>query len=241
LLNTSEIQAVILAGGLGTRMRPWTETVPKPLIPVARKPFLQHQVELLVRHGVCNIVLLVAYLGEQIEQFFGDGVKFGCHIAYSYEGAPMGTGGALRNAEARLASQFLLINGDTYLDLPYAKFARDFRAGGSAALVAAYRPGPERSSLPADKVACNLALDATGKVLIYRKRHPEGLTHVDAGVIGLRKTVLDKIPAGVAYSLEEKVFPQLIAEGQMRAWVTEEPFYDMGSPEGLEALAKKLT
>jgi NDP-sugar pyrophosphorylase family protein len=235
------MQAVILAGGLGTRMRPWTETVPKPLIPVAGKPFLQHQVELLVRHDVCSIVLLVAYLGEQIEQFFGDGAKFGCHIAYSYENSPMGTGGALKNAEAMLASEFLLINGDTYLDLPYAKFARHFSAGSSSALIAAYRPQPRTSPLPADKVACNLALDAAGKVLIYRKKQPEGLTHVDAGVIALRKAVLDKIPAGVAYSLEEKLFPQLIAEGQVRAWITQEPFYDMGSPEGLEALAKKLT
>jgi NDP-sugar pyrophosphorylase family protein len=240
-LNPSELQAVILAGGLGTRMRPWTETLPKPLLPVSGKPFLQHQLELLVRRGISNIVLLVAYLGEQIEQFFGDGAKFGCRIAYSYESSPMGTGGALKNAEALLASDFLVLNGDTYLDLPYAEFARDFFSANVAAFLAAYRPNLENKLLPCDQVACNLALGPGGKVLIYRKRQPRGLTHVDAGVIALRRTILERIPSGVVFSLEEKIFPQLIAEGQMRAWITEEPFYDMGSPEGLQALTEKLT
>lgn len=240
-LKNSDIQAVILAGGLGTRMRPWTETVPKPMLPVAGKPFLQHQVELLVGHGVSDILLLVAYLGEQIEQFFGDGAKFKCRIAYAYEKFPMGTGGALKNAEARLAPQFLLLNGDTFLDIPYADFAGDFAAAGVDAMVAAYQPDARDQRLPADKVACNLALDSSGKVLLYRKKQPEGLTHVDAGVIALRKSILHRIPPGVVYSLEEMVFPQLIAEGQMCAWQTREPFYDMGSPEGLQALTKKFT
>src|SRR5262244_3757312 len=94
----SEMQAVILAGGLGTRMRPITETIPKPLIAVAGKPFLQHQLELLRRNGVKRDLLLVAYLGEQIENYFGNGAAVGCAIEYSYEPALLGTGGALKNA-----------------------------------------------------------------------------------------------------------------------------------------------
>ena len=240
-LDTPDIQAVILAGGLGTRMRPWTETVPKPMLPVGNKPFLQHQLELLVRHGVFNIVLLVAYLGQQIEQFFGDGAKFGCRLAYSFEPSLLGTGGALKNAETLLAPSFLLLNGDTYLDLPYRDFARNFSAGNVAAIVAAYQPNSHDARVPADRVAGNLAIDSTGKVLAYRKKQAQGLTHVDAGVIALRKAILDRIPVGVVYSLEEDVFPGLIAAGQMRAWITQEPFYDMGSPEGLQALVSKLS
>jgi len=222
-------------------MRPLTDTIPKPMIPVGSKPFLQHQIELLVRHGVADIVLLVAYLGGQIERFFGDGAQFGCRIAYSYEESPLGTGGALKNATPFLAPQFLLVNGDTYLDLPYDKMACDFAVANVCALIAAYRPNFRDGRLPADKVPCNLAVNMDGKVRIYRKKQPEGLTHVDAGVIALHKTILDRIPTGTVFSLEEQVFPQLIAEAQMYAWITPQPFYDMGSPEGLQALIEKFS
>jgi mannose-1-phosphate guanylyltransferase / phosphomannomutase len=222
-------------------MRPWTETVPKPLLAVGQKPFLQHQIELLVRRGIIEVVLLVAYLGEQIEAYFGDGKAFGCRISYSYEVSPLGTGGALKNAEGLLGREFLVVNGDTYLDIPYGEFSREFVAGDAAAIIAAYKPDTVNGTLPADKVSCNLAVDVAGKVRLYRKKQPEGLTYVDAGVLGMRKAVLEKMRAGEAFSLEETIFPQLIAEGQMRAWVTQEPFYDMGSPEGLKALVEKLS
>jgi len=222
-------------------MRPWTETVPKPLLVVGEKPFLQHQIELLVGHEITDVVLLVAYLGEQIEAFFGDGEKFGCRISYSYEPSPMGTGGALKNAESVLAEEFLVVNGDTYLDLPYTEFAREFAGGTAAALIAAYQPDATKGILPADKVSCNLAIDGDGKVLVYRKKQPEGLRYVDAGVLGLRKSTLSAMPGGKKFSLEEDIFPELIAAGQMRAWITKEPFYDMGSPEGMKALVEKLS
>ena len=221
-------------------MRPLTETIPKPMLLVAGKPFLQHQIELLVRHGIVDIVLLVGYLSEQVEQFFGKGERFGCRIAYSYEKSLLGTGGAVKNAEPLLASHFFLLNGDTYLDLSYEAMARDFRAANVSALVAAYRPD-SAGRLPSDRVACNLTIDTDGRVLAYRKKQPEGLTHVDAGVLALRKSVLDKFPDGAVLSLEQDIYPGWIAEGQMRAWVTREPFYDMGSPEGLAALAEKLS
>ena len=240
-MKAEKVQAVILAGGLGTRMRPWTETVPKPLLAVGEKPFLQHQIELLVRHGITDVVLLVAYLGEQIEEYFGDGKAFGCRISYSYEASPMGTGGALKNAEKLLGREFLVVNGDTYLDIPYREFAQEFATGDATAVIAAYKPDAVNGTLPADKVPCNLAVGVDRKVMLYRKKQPGGLNYVDAGVLGLRKAVLEKMRAGETFSLEENIFPRLIAEGQMRAWVTQEPFYDMGSPEGLKALVEKLS
>src|SRR4029077_9597920 len=115
----NSMQVLILAGGLGTRMRPITETIPKPMITVAGKPFLQHQLELLRGAGIAKVLLLVAYLGEQIREYFGDGAKFGCKISYSFEPAPLGTGGALKNAEAQLQDDFVLVNGDTYLGIDY--------------------------------------------------------------------------------------------------------------------------
>jgi N-acetyl-alpha-D-muramate 1-phosphate uridylyltransferase len=227
------MQAVILAGGLGKRMRPLTESVPKPMIEVRGKPFLQHQFELLGSFGIWRIVLLVAYLGEQIEKHFYDGAALGLHLSYSYEPEPLGTGGALKNAAALLDDEFLLLNGDTYLAIDYAGLSDAFRASEAMAMIVAYENSDAR-------VPSNLALTADGSVAVYRKRDPRGLTHVDAGVIALRREVLAEIPASSKCSLEEDIFPKLIERGQMKAWVTKEPFYDMGSPAGLEALAARL-
>src|SRR5579884_979643 len=118
------IQAVILAGGLGTRMRPHTETIPKAMLLVRGRPFIEHQIELLSVAGFRRFLLLVGWLGEQIEEQLGDGARFGVEIRYSYEPTPLGTGGALRNAADMLEPQFLLVNGDTLLAIDYPGLVR---------------------------------------------------------------------------------------------------------------------
>jgi NDP-sugar pyrophosphorylase family protein len=234
-------QAVILAGGLGTRMRPITETIPKPMIAVARKPFLQHQLELLSAAQISRALLLVGYLGEQIQQFFDDGAKFGIGISYSFEAFPLGTGGALKNAESHLPDHFILINGDTYLAIDYGALLGDFAEVNCAALIVAYeKPANASQDPPANRVPNNLAVGPDGMVTAYRKRNPEWMSHVDAGVIVLKKEILTRLPAGRVCSLEEETYPRLIEDREMRAWVTSEPFYDMGSPAGLAALEQKL-
>jgi NDP-sugar pyrophosphorylase family protein len=237
----NERQAVILAGGLGTRMRPITETIPKPMIAVAGKPFLQWQLELLRNAGIDRALLLVAYLGEQIEQYFGDGKKFGGHIGYSYETSPLGTGGALKNAEGMLQDWFVLVNGDTYLAIDYEKLVRDFLEANCAAMIVAYeKPALTAGDTPASGLPGNLGLGPDGMVTAYRKREPAGLNHIDAGVIVLKKETLLGLPVGQKCSLEEEIYPQLIARREMHAWVTLEAFYDMGSLAGLAALEAKL-
>ena len=235
------MQAVILAGGLGTRMRPITETIPKPMIAVAGKPFLQHQLELLSGAGTEKALLLVAYLGEQIQEYFGDGAKFGCDITYSFEPSPLGTGGALKNAEAQLQDDFVLVNGDTYLGIDYRGLAKEFAEADCSALIVAYeRPGIVSQYVPASGLPNNLGVDRDRIVTAYRKRNPEGLSHIDAGVVVLKKEILAGLRAGQKCSLEEEIYPSLIERGEMRAWMTHEPFYDMGSPAGLAALEEKL-
>ncbi len=225
------MQAVILAGGLGTRMRPITETIPKPMIAVAGKPFLQHQLALLSGAGIERVLLLVAYLGEQIQKYFGDGAEFGCNISYSFEPAPLGTGGALKNGEAELQDDFVLVNGDTYVGIDYRALVREFVEANCPALIVAYRKATTfPQDIPANLLPNNLGVNPDGVVTAYRKRNPEGLSHIDAGVIVLKKKILAGLRAGQECSLE----------GEMRAWVTREPFYDMGSPEGLAALEEKL-
>jgi NDP-sugar pyrophosphorylase family protein len=237
----NSMQAVILAGGLGTRMRPITETIPKPMITVAGKPFLQHQLELLSGARIERALLLVAYLGEQIQEYFGDGAKFGCKVSYSFEASPLGTGGALKNAEAQLQDRFVVINGDTYLAVDYRALVKEFAEANCSALIVAYEKLATISrEIPASILSNNLGVNSHGFVTAYRKRNPEGLSHIDAGVIVLKKEILEGLRTGQECSLEEEIYPSLIERGEMRAWVTYEPFYDMGSPSGLAALEEKL-
>ena len=115
------MQVAILAGGLGTRLYPLTEPVPKSMLLIEEKPFLQYQLELLAVHGVCKVVLCVGHLGEQIRDYFGAGSRFGMHIVYSDEKErALGTAGALKFAEDLLADQFFVLFGDSYLMLDYA-------------------------------------------------------------------------------------------------------------------------
>jgi len=241
-IHAPNAQAVILAGGLGTRMRPVTETIPKPMISVAGKPFLQHQLELLRACSIDRSLLLVAYLGERIEEYFGDGTNFRLNINYCYEPTPLGTGGALKNAEGMLQETFVLLNGDTYLEIDYSALVLKFAMLRCLALIVAYKkPSAGLSVLPADHVPNNLAVSRDGRVEAYRKHDAEGLTHIDAGAIVLGKEILKMFPLGQRCSLEEEIYPRLIANGEMYAWVTSEPFYDMGSPAGLAALEEKLS
>src|SRR5437763_8512465 len=133
-------QAVILAGGLGTRMRPMTEQVPKPMLPVNGRPFLYHQLRLLESRGFRRVLLLVGYLGEQIEGYFDSeaGATLEVGISYSYESSPLGTGGALRNAATKLDPAFVVLNGDTYLDVDYRRLCADFERGDCAGMTVAY-------------------------------------------------------------------------------------------------------
>jgi D-glycero-alpha-D-manno-heptose 1-phosphate guanylyltransferase len=233
-VDEASIQAVILAGGLGMRMRPLTEKTPKPMLLVRGKPFLYHQIALLKSHGLRKILLLVSYLGQEIERFFTNGCDLGVTIEYVYEPFPLGTGGALKNAEAQLDSQFVLLNGDTYLDIDYQALISSFRSCHCEGLIVAFEN-------QTGSFAGNLALSSEGSVTGYSKKDSRGMTHVDAGVIVLDKTVLQLIPSGQRCSLEEEIYPLLIQHRQLRAWPTSEVFVDIGNVGGLQLLARKLS
>lgn len=227
------MQAVILAGGLGTRLLPLTETVPKPMVPVAGVPYLVHQLRLLARQGFDDVVLLTGYLGEQIEQYFGDGGSLGLRIRYSQEREPLGTAGALRQAASLLDQDFLLIYGDSYLPIHYPAVTGRLRAASAQAVIVLYDNSIEDTS-----VRNNIAVDEDLVVIAYEKNSPrDDLKYVDAGVLSLRRSVLDFIPAALArVSLEEQVFPRLIEQRRMAGYVTAQRFYDIGTPERLKKI-----
>lgn len=226
-------QAVILAGGLGTRLRPLTDHLPKPMVEVCGKPFLEHQLLLLRKRGMKRVLLLTGYLGDMIEDYFGAGANFGMDISYSREARALGTGGALRNAVVKLEDTFLLLNGDTLLDIDYLKLVRRFGELETTGLIVAW---PNCDA----KLVSNISLDSDGRVLAYSKSGGEGLFFVDAGVAAYRRSVLDLIPAGEAVSLETDVLPKLIENKMLFGYRCTEPFYDMGSPGGIERLRRFL-
>jgi mannose-1-phosphate guanylyltransferase len=220
------MQAIILAGGRGERLRPLTDALPKPLAPVAGRPFLDFLLRFLRRQGIDEAVLLTGYLSEMIERQVGDGSAFGMTIRCVREKKPLGTGGALKNALPFLAEDFFFLNGDTLLPIDYRSLSSG--AASFAALLSVFpAAGTGR--------AANLKLSEGGKVLSYSRRPAGGgFTHVDAGAGLFRRSLADYFPAGDVFSLEDEVYPRLIERGLLGAFPSAEDFYDIGTPAGLK-------
>jgi NDP-sugar pyrophosphorylase family protein len=230
------MQAVILAGGLGTRLGLLTADTPKPMVPVAGVPYLEHQLRLLERQSIHDIVLLTGYLGNIVEDYFGDGSRLGLRIRYSRETTPLGTGGALRLAAPLLEEQFLVIYGDSYLPVDYQAVARALDQSGAVGLVVVYN-----NRLADTSVRNNIAVDAEGFVVRYDKEalNDATLDFVEAGVLAFRRSVIALIPEGCV-SLEKRTFGELIAVRQLYSWRTSRRFYDIGTPERLRIFEEYL-
>ena len=227
------MQAVILAGGLGTRLGDLTQRIAKPMVPVAGKPYLERQLALLRHQGITDIVLLTGYLGEQIESHFGDGSAFGLTIRYRRESTPQGTGGAVRDAVRLLATEFLLIYGDSYLPIDYAAVLRCLNEHPAALGVAVVYDNRESTTVPN-----NMALDDAGYVVRYAKeaaQTPE-LGYVEAGVLAFRRGIVDYLPPTGPVSLEKTAFPPLITRRRLLGFVTGQRFYDIGTPDRLQLI-----
>jgi len=232
-LEGKKMQVVILTGGEGTRLRPLTHTVPKPMVRVCGKPFLEHVLELVKSFGLIDVLILASYLGKQIEDYFGDGSCLGMSIKYSYEKTPLGTGGALKNAEEMLAESFILLNGDTLLPVDYRKLISRFQECDKTGLIVAYSN--------AENIArSNLRIGDGDVILSYNKESEDGMTHIDAGAIVLKKEILELIPGERMCSLEKEIFDQLIANDQLQAFRTDKRFYDIGSINGLKCIEQVL-
>jgi len=223
------MQVVILAGGKGTRLRPLTNNVPKPMVPIKGKPFLQHQMEFIRGFGLKDIVLLVGYFADQIIEYFGDGSKFNLNVQYSKETEPLGTGGALKNAQDQIAKEFLLLNGDTFLPIDYQDLLIHFHRNDTLATITVYN-NPEES------FKNNIAIGNSGLVVAYNKQESNEMKYVDAGALVLKKDALSLISGQGNCSLEEEIFPLMIDKMEMEAYITCQRFYDIGAIEGIRAV-----
>lgn len=220
------MQAVILAGGLGTRLRPLTETLPKAMVPVCGRPFLEHQLQYMRDHGVDDVVLCVGHLAHMIEQHFGDGRALGLRIRYGYErDRLLGTAGAVKNVEAFLEDAFFVVNGDTYPVVEFSQVMDSFLSRDRLGLMVVFRNENrwDRS---------NVITDGT-YVRVYSKgRELAGMVYIDFGVSAFRRAALAHIPAGEPADLSV-VYHALIAQRQLLAYENPHRFYEIGSLEGL--------
>jgi NDP-sugar pyrophosphorylase family protein len=233
------LPVVILAGGLATRMRPATETVPKALLPVNGRPFADIQLAWLRSLAVTDVVYSIGHLGDAIVRHVGDGGRFGLRVRYAADGPrPLGTAGALRAVidAALVGENFGVINGDSYLSLDLAQVENAFRKSGCPALMTVMR---NRDRWDASNVVYR-----DGRVIVYDKSRPEAhrssMEWIDYGFAILsRSAVTDRVAAGEVAELSD-LMRELSAAGQLAGQEVHERFYEIGSPSGLADLGRHL-
>lgn len=222
------MQAVILVGGEGTRLRPLTLTVPKPVLPLMNRPFLEFQIDLCRRYGVEDIILSTAYKPEVFEEHFGDGGRLGVRLTYVTEEEPLDTCGAVKNAEAHIDGRFLVFNGDVLSDLDLAGLIAYHDAKGAKATIYLTRvEDPRAYGL--------VPLDETGRIVEFLEKptsEEQIVTDlINAGTYVLEPEVLDRVPAGERHSFERQLFPGLLDDGQpMYGFPSDAYWLDIGTP-----------
>jgi NDP-sugar pyrophosphorylase family protein len=226
-LSIAEVPVALLAGGLATRLRPVSATIPKALVEVDGRPFVDHQLELLRQNGIRRVVLCLGYLGQQVEAWLGDGRALGMDLRYSHDGDTLlGTGGAVRRALPHLGEAFWVMYGDSYMDIDYPAILGVFARSDALGLMTVI-PNENRWD------RSNVLFEGS-RLLRYDKRAPTPeMKHIDYGVAVLRRSVLDRVPAGGPFDLAD-VYRDLVAERRMLGYPVAQRFYEIGTPSGLE-------
>jgi len=240
------MQAVILAGGAGTRLRPLTYEIPKPMIDVNGKPFLQYIVEWFKKYGVSDFVFCVGYLADKFKEYFGDGSKLGVRIRYSIEEQFLGTAGAVKLAEDLLEEEFFVANGDTFLPVDIDDVREQFKKSKKAGLMVVY----DNKEKAAEN---NITVDENGLVSAYGKKEQlkkgdqlininsdksANYQFVDAGLYMFKKDLFKTMEKDKFVSLEADVYPELIKSKQLFAYKTSIRYYDLGTQDRLELIRR---
>jgi len=226
--------AIILAGGLGTRLRPLTDTVPKPLIPIGDKPLLQHIIENLKKYGVKNIILSVGYKAELIEEYFKDGSWLGLKISYSPESLPLGTGGAIKQAAEGLKKPFFLQWGDNLMDVNWKEMYEEYIAS-KAKILMVLTPREDVENFGVAKLEGK-------KILMFvekpsREEAPSNL--INAGAFVINPDVLNILPQGKS-SIEKDCFEKLAPKGEIYAYLHTGQWFPTDTMEKYEYAKKKF-
>ena len=205
------MQAILLCGGMGTRLRSVVSDRPKPMADICGKPFLQYLLEMLRDKGITEVIFALGYMGEMIEEYFQDGSAFGLKIAYSYEEEPLGTGGAIRNALPKiLEEEVLVLNADTYFPMDYQGLYR-FHQENDGDFSLATRAVPDISRYGA------VRRDAAGRILAWNEKLEDGgqplAGEINGGIYVMKKSLIAEIPEG-KQSLEQDCIPKWLSGGK---------------------------
>ncbi len=227
------LPCAILCGGLATRLRPVTETIPKSLIAINGEPFIGHQLRLLRSRGLKRVVLCVGYLGEMIEQYVGDGSSFGLTISYSFDGKRLlGTAGAIRKALPLLGASFFVLYGDSFLACDYASVAAAFQRSSKRGLMTIYRNEGRYDSSNVEA--------AEGLIIDYdKKKRTSRMHYIDYGLGVFDRSVFEEMPPDAFRDLAD-VYQDLLAAKELASYEPRERFYEIGSVQGLRDLEQHL-
>jgi NDP-sugar pyrophosphorylase family protein len=203
-------QAVLLVGGLGTRLRPLTYTRPKALVPLLNRPLISYELELLARHGVRDVIMAISYRADQLRAGLGDGERWGVSLRYVEEPEPLGTAGGIKNVQSLIEGPFFALNGDLVMDADLGELARAHLQAG-AMLTLCLRPVEDISAFGL------IQRDPEGWVTAFLEkveRDETGQNTVNSGVYVMSPEILEHIPAGREYSNEHQLFPGLLEAGE---------------------------
>jgi MurNAc alpha-1-phosphate uridylyltransferase len=215
----------ILAGGLASRIRPLTDTIPKSLVSIAGQPFVFHQLQWAQRQGIERVVLCVGHLGDQVQEAVGDGDRFGLTVQYSFDGpTPLGTGGAIKHALPLLGGAFFILHGDAYLRCDLAQMTALYRDSQRKGVMAVLRNDNRWD-------ASNVEMFA-GELIVYDKRHPRSsMSHIDYGISILSRRVFESYDAP-SFDLAD-VLHDLSLHRELAAFEVYERFFEIGSMQGI--------
>lgn len=225
------MQALILAGGEGTRLRPLTLNIPKPIVPIANEPFLLRQIQSIKAAGITDITLALNYQPSAVENLLGDGTDFGVHLRYLIEPAPLGTAGAYKYAEASIGDTTLVLNGDILTDIDFKEVIdQHINFSSTATIVLKEVENPSAYGL--------VEFDSGKRVVRFLEKPSQeeiarlNINTINAGIYILEPRVLQYIPDGEKYSFEYQLFPQLLAQKEnFHVFATDNYWLDIGTPQ----------
>ena len=221
------LPVIILAGGLASRLYPVTRDTPKALIPLNGRPFIDHQLAILKEKGVTHVILCLGNLGTLIEEFVGDGSRWGMRVQYSYDGERLlGTGGAVKKAAGILPDSFMILYGDSYLDIDFKPVVKEFYAQNLPVLMTVYQ---NRNEMDMSNI-----LMKDGRILKYDKTDLNpAMEYIDYGLTIIKREVFDRYPSDEPFDLA-LVLSQSVDAGMVAVYEVEQRFYEIGSAQGIK-------
>jgi len=225
---------MILAGGLATRLRPITESIPKALVPVHGRPFIDYQLEYLRNQGIKKVVLCVGYLGQMVEEHVGDGSRYDLEVVYSYDGEHfLGTGGAIRKALPHVGSNFFVLYGDSFLPIDFKAVYAAYQDGGVLAMMTVLKNQNQW-----DK--SNVIFKAEQHIDYNKAQPTQAMNYIDYGLLVMASTIFKTIPENKFLDLAD-ILQQLSSENELKGYKVYERFYEIGSFQGLKETEEFFT